>query len=194
MLENPNIPNKAPILYVIFTAEVNPTTMERLSAVMVQAIEKHVAEVYLAIATPGGQVQAGIALYNTLRAMPFALTVHNIGSVNSMGNVIFLAGTTRYATAHSTFMFHGVGFEVQSPTRMDEKIVRERLDGLLADQSQMGKIITDRSSIVEDDVAEFFRTQRTVDALWAKDNGIIEDIRDFNIPPGNPVVSFVFQR
>ena len=188
------IPNEAPTLYVIFTAEVTPTTMERLSAVMVQAIEKQVAEVYLAISTPGGQVQAGIALYNTLRAMPFALTVHNIGSVNSMGNVIFLAGTTRYATAHSTFMFHGVGFEVQGPTRMDEKIVRERLDGLLADQSQMGKIITEGSSIAEDDVAELFRTQRTVDALWAKDNGIIEDIRDFNIPPGNPVVSFVFQR
>ena len=162
MLEPANIPNEAPILYVIFTAEVTPTTMERLSAVMVQAIEKNVAEVYLAISTPGGQVQAGIALYNTLRAMPFALTVHNIGSVNSMGNVIFLAGTTRYAAAHSTFMFHGVGFEVQSPTRMDEKIVRERLDGLLADQSQMGKIITDRSSIAEDDVAELFRTQRTV--------------------------------
>ena len=190
----PNIPNQAPILYVIFTADVTPTTVERLSAVMAQAVEKRVAAVYLAISTPGGQVQAGIALYNTLRAMPFALTVHNIGSVNSMGNVIFLAGTTRYAAAHSTFMFHGVGFDVKSPIRIDEKFVRERLDSLLADQSQMGKIITERSKIAEDDVAELFRTQRTVDALWAKDNGVIEDIRNLNIPFGSPVVSFVFER
>ena len=194
MPDTNNIPNQAPMLYVIFTAEVTPTTVERLSAVMAQAAEKCVAEVHLAISTPGGQVQAGIALYNMLRAMPFALTVHNISGVNSVGNVIFLAGKTRYATMNSTFMFHGVGFDVASPIRIDEKFVRERLDSILVDQSRMGSIITERSGIGVDEVKELFRTQRTVDALWAKEKGIIEDIRNLNIPSGSPVVSLVFQR
>jgi len=115
----PKKPNPAQTLFVIFTAEISPTTVEQLIATMAQAAKQRVKSVYLGISTPGGQVQAGIALYNTLRAMPFDLTVHNVSSVNSIGNVIFLAGKTRYATASSTFMFHGVGFDVKSPLRIE---------------------------------------------------------------------------
>ena len=97
----PNIPSNATTLYTMFTAEINPTTVEKLTAVMVQAAKKNVSRVYLALSTPGGQVQAGIALYNTLVAMPFKITVHNIGSVNSVGNVIFLAGEERSSPARN---------------------------------------------------------------------------------------------
>ena len=194
MEKKPSTPNRVKTLYVIFTAEITPVTVERLTATMVQAVKEQVQEVYLAVSTPGGQVQAGIALYNTLLSMPFVLTVHNISSVNSIGNVIFLAGASRYATSNATFMFHGVGFDVNGPLRIEEQFVRDRLDSLLADQGRMGQIITSRSNIGDDKVAELFRTQRTVDATWAKDNGIVEDIRDFGIPPGSSVVSLVFQR
>lgn len=194
MPEDSNSSANGQIRYVIFTAEITPITVERLTATMAQAIDDRVSEVYLAMSTVGGQVQAGIALYNTLLAVPFALTIHNISSVNSIGNVIFLAGQKRYATANSTFMFHGVGFDVTAPTRIDERYVRDRLDSLLADQKRMGQIITTRSDIGEDKIAELFRTQTTVDADWARNNGIIEDIRDFKIPPGSAVISFVFQR
>ena len=194
MSEDSNSSANGQIRYVIFTAEITPITVERLTATMVQAINDGVSEVYLAMSTVGGQVQAGIALYNTLLAVPFVLTIHNISSVNSIGNVIFLAGQKRYATANSTFMFHGVGFDVNAPTRIDERFARDRLDSLLADQKRMGQIITTRSDIGEDKIAELFRTQTTVDADWARNNGIIEDIRDFEIPPGSAVTPLVFQR
>ena len=194
MPETSNSPNTGRTIYIIFTAEITPFTIEKLTAVMAQAAKEEVGEVYLAMSTAGGQVQAGIALYNTLLAMPFPITVHNISSVNSIGNVIFLAGEKRYATANSTFMFHGVGFDVNGPTRIDERYARDHLDSLLADQKRMGQIITTRSNIGESKIAELFRTQTTVDATWAKDNGVIEDIRDFVIPLGSPVISLVFQR
>ena len=194
MVDVPNIPNKAPVLYVMFTAEINPITAEKLTAVMVQAAKKLVKEVYLAISTPGGQVQAGITLYNTLSALPFDLTVHNIGNVDSVGNVIFLAGKSRYASESATFMFHGVGFDVKGPIRIEEQYARDRLDSLLSDQQRMGSIITSRSNIDNKAIADLFRAQKTVDSTWAKDHGMIEDIRDFSIPPGSPIVSFVFDR
>ena len=189
-----NIPNRAPTLYVIFTAEINPTTVERLTGVMVQAAKRNVEEVYLAMSTPGGQIQSGITLYNTLLAMPFPLKVHNVGNVDSIGNVVFLAGQSRYATSTATFMFHGVGFDVKGPLRLEEQFLRDHLDSLLSDQLRMGKIIASRSSLKDDEIAKLFRTQRTVDSTWAKDNGMIEDVRDFSIPPGSPIVSLVFER
>ena len=171
MVDVPNIPNKASVLYVIFTAEINPTTVEKLTAVMVQAAKKLVKEVYLAISTPGGQVQAGITLYNTLSALPFDLTVHNIGNVDSIGNVVFLAGKSRYASESATFLFHGVGIDVKGPIRIEEQYARDRLDSLLSDQQRMGSIITSRSNIDNQAIAELFRAQKTVDSTWAKDHG-----------------------
>ena len=193
-MNQPNIPNKAPVLYVIFTAEINPNTAEALTSVLVQAQKRQVGKLYLAFSSPGGSVQAGVELYNTLRAMPFELTTHNIGSVNSMGNAVFLAGSTRYADASATFMFHGVGFDVTSPIRIEEQFARDRLESILADQNRIGTIIGSQSTLNEEKVAELFRTQRTCNAEWAKDNGIVEDVRDFNVPNGVPVVSFVFDR
>ena len=93
---NENVPDGAPILYVIFTAEINPSTIEQLTGVMVQAAKKQIGEVYLALSTSGGLTQSGIALYHTLAGMPFKLTIHNIGNVDSIGNVVFLAGHSRY--------------------------------------------------------------------------------------------------
>ena len=193
-METLSIPSKAPLLYVVFTAEINPSTVERLTEVMIQAAKKNVAKVYLAFSTPGGEVRSGIALYNTLLGMPFDLTVHNLSSVNSVGNVVFLAGVNRYATPHSTFMFHGVGLDVNSRTRVEEQIARNWLDSILADQSRMGSIIAERSNLGSPEIAKLFSTQRTVDADWAMQNGIIQDIKDFSVPNGTPVLSLVFNR
>ena len=43
----------------------------------------------------------GVAIYTTLRALPLDLTTHNIGNVDSIGNIIFLAGARRYASIWS---------------------------------------------------------------------------------------------
>jgi alpha/beta hydrolase fold/Clp protease len=40
------------------------------------------------LSTLGGQVAQGIAVYNVLRALPISVTTYNVGSVNSIGNVI----------------------------------------------------------------------------------------------------------
>lgn len=74
----------------------------------------------------------GMNLYNILRAMPFKLVTHNVGNVDSIDNAVFLAGEERYASPHSTFMFHGVaaGFEAG---QVEAKRLRERLDGIKAD-------------------------------------------------------------
>ena len=69
----------------------------------------------------------GMNLYNVLRALPIKLTVHNVGNVDSIGNAVFLAGSPRYACPHSTFMFHGVGFDISQGARLEEKLLTERL-------------------------------------------------------------------
>jgi ATP-dependent protease ClpP protease subunit len=181
-------------VYVSFSAEINPHTTETLLAVMAKCAEDGFQDVSLLLSTPGGAVMNGMNLYYVLRGMPFRLTTHNVGNVDSIGNVVFLAGEPRYAAPHSTFMFHGVGFDISGGERLEEKGLRERLDGILADQKRMGAIIEERTNLTAEAVEELFRQAQTKDATFAAGTGIVDEIRDVEIPPGSPIASLVFQR
>ena len=136
----------------------------------------------------------GLNLYNVLRALPFQLTTHNVGNVDSIGNAVFLAGETRYACPHSTFMFHGVGFGVQQNSVLEEKFLIEKLQGVQSDQKRIGSILEERTNIPKEEVARLFLEMQTKDAAFAASCGIVNEIRDVKIPLGSPVVSLVFQR
>jgi ATP-dependent Clp protease protease subunit len=181
-------------VYVSFSAEIIPATTEALIAVFAKCANEGAEEVYLMLSTPGGSVMNGMNLYNVIRAMPFRLVTHNVGNVDSIGNAVFLAGERRYASPHSTFMFHGVGFDTQPGTRLEEKLLRERLDGLLADQKRIGAIIEERTELSADQVQGLFLEAQTKDAAYAVGAGIVHEVRDIQVPPGSPIISLVFQR
>jgi ATP-dependent protease ClpP protease subunit len=183
-----------PEVYVSFSAEINVNTTETLLAAMANFANQHVQRVTLCISTPGGQVMCGMNLYNMLRAMPFELTTHNVGNVDSIGNAIFLAGEKRYACPHSTFMFHGVGFNAEPGKVFEEKLLRERLDGVLADQKRIGTVLEERTTLTSPQIEPLFRDAQTKDADYAVSAGIVHEIKEVAIPSGTPVISLVFQR
>ncbi len=180
--------------YVSFSAEINPTTTENLIAVLAQLCNQQACEVHLLLSTPGGSVMHGFTIYNVLRALPIKLVTHNVGNVDSIGNVIFLAGQERYACPNSMFMFHGVGFDVTNPVRLVDQSLREHLDSIGSDHRRIGAVIGHYTSLKEADVVELFKEARTKDAPWAKDVGMIDAICEAKVPPGIPVHALVFNR
>ena len=124
----------------------------------------------------------GLAVYNILRGIPFGVITHNAGNVDSIGNAIFLAGEERYASPHSTFMFHGVGFEGAPGLRFEEKFLRERLDSILADQTRIGAIIQERTQLSAEQVEGLFLEAQTKDATYAASTGIVNEVHDLDIP------------
>jgi ATP-dependent Clp protease protease subunit len=194
MATEPEAQQTPPEVYVSFSAEIDANTTESLIATMVNLSNQGVQRVVLCMSTPGGAVMNGMNVYNMLRALPFTLVTYNVGNVDSIGNAIFLAGDERYASPHSTFMFHGVGFTAQGGKHFDEKLVRERLDGLLADQKRIGSIIEERTTLTSQQVEPLFRDAQTKDATYAVGAGIVHEIKDLEIPQGAPVISLVFQR
>jgi ATP-dependent Clp protease, protease subunit len=181
-------------IYVSFSAEIMATTTEALIALLSKHVNDGVKEVYLMLSTPGGTVMNGMNLYNVLRALPVKLITHNMGNVDSIGNAVFLAGQERYACRHSTFMFHGVGVDLPSGTRLEEKFLRERLNGVMADQKRIGSIIGERTNLKGRQIMNLFKEARTKDADYARRVGIVHDILDATIPVGAPIFSLVFPR
>jgi len=195
MLPGVPVPPPTPVVYVSFSAEIVPQTTEALIASIADLVNKRVRHIYLMLSSPGGSVMHGITIYNFLRSLPVELTIHNVGNVDSIGNAIFLAGQHRYACPNATFMFHGVGFDLVNQTlRMEEKWVRERLDSIVSDQRRIGSIIADRTTLSAQEIERLFFEAQTKDATFAAGCGIVNEIRDVQIPAGSPIVSLVFQR
>jgi ATP-dependent Clp protease, protease subunit len=189
-----SVPPGTELVYVSFSAEVNAATTETLIAAMANCANLGVKRVCLAISTPGGNVMNGLNVYNVLQGLPFELTTHNVGNVDSIGNVMFLAGAKRYATPNATFMFHGVGFDALPGQRLEEKNLRELLDGIASNHKRIGSIIVDHSTLSDRAAGTLFREAQTKDADWAMANGIIHEIKDFNATPGAPIIPLIFQR
>jgi ATP-dependent protease ClpP protease subunit len=182
-----------PAAYISFSNVVNQVTTENLLGLLAQQMNSGIDEVHLALSTPGGSVMNGLTAYNIMRALPLKLITYNVGSVNSIGNVLFLAGEERYACGVSSFMFHGVGFDVNAGMRFEEKVLRERLDSILNDQQRIGEVIRHRTSIDAREVKRLFLQAATKDSTYALQKGIINAVREFQVPKGAQLFQLVFK-
>lgn len=180
--------------YVSFSAEINPSTTESLINGMANLHNNNATEVHLLFSTPGGSIMNGFNLYNVLRAFPFRLIVHNVGNVDSIGNVIFLAGTDRRAAPHSTFMFHGAGFDMAAATRLTEPLLRESIASLAADHKRMAEVFNQHTTLSIEDAVALFKEASTKDAAWASAVRFTQTTSEPQIPVGIPVHSLVFNR
>lgn len=167
--------------YVLFSQGINDQTVNELVAT-VNEISRRGEDVYLMLNSGGGNVHAGIHCYNMLMALPTTLTVHNMGHVDSVANVLFLAGSQRYATASSVFLFHGVSFTFNDPITLDAAGFREHLDAVLADNNRIAGIIERHSALSLSQASKLFEEQRVYDANWARDNEFIHNVLDVELP------------
>lgn len=184
------------IVYLSFSAKIEVKTIEQLLAFCAGKVNEGFDEIHIGLSTPGGSVRDGINAFHVLRALPIKIVMYNTGGVDSIGNAIFLAGDERYAGKGTTFMFHGVGFDVGPGTsvRFEEKILQERLDSIRADNKKIAGIISSRTSIKTKEAADLFVQQATKDTAYAHKYGIIDAVKDFSVPKGVQVFQMVFNR
>ncbi len=174
--------------YLTFNHGIDQASARALITACGNCASNGVTDLYLLLSTSGGSIQEGFAIYNVLRGLPFNLTIHNVGNVDSVGNVIFLAGKKRYACSNASFMFHGVGLTVENVT-LDVPKVKEILQSLEADTNRMASVVVNRAAFPDPaTVTNLYSTARTVDAQFALANGLIHEIRDVAIPAGASVV------
>jgi len=174
--------------YVHFSRDINPQNTHELIAALRGVANSQDRDVTLLVNSNGGNVLAGIHAHNMILALPINLTTHNVGNVDSIANVIFLAGASRLASPPSTFMFHSVGIDQPGPIRLEERNLRQVLDSVVADNKRIGGIIANRTNLTARRAGALFREQRTHDAQWALGHGFIQQIAVPQLPPGANVI------
>lgn len=179
--------------YLSFNLDVNPNSAALLLAACAKVTSMGVENIHLLLNSPGGHVASGIGVYNTLRALPSKVHTYNIGSVDSITNVIFQAGETRTAAEDATFLFHGVATTIHAQARFDEAQLSEILDSIEKDNSRIVDILARHTSIDVEQGREFIRKGKTLRAEEALKHGVIEKIGPVNVPPGAPIEQLVLR-
>lgn len=181
-------------VYMSFMDQVNEKTTQALLNVIGQYTSKGVEYIHLLLSTTGGSVVAGIDIYNKLRALPITLTTYNTGSINSVGNLLYLAGEKRYAVPSCSFMFHGVGINVGQNQRLEEKNLRDQLSSIQRDQERLAKILEERCNNIDaTEARNLFLEAAFITPVQAKDMGLVHEVREVRIPKGVPFLSLVFK-
>jgi ATP-dependent Clp protease protease subunit len=141
--------------YIKFFAPVIQGTIAALMQIVDNKLKQGATKLGLLISTPGGDVFQGLSAYNFLKGFPLEITTHNFGSADSIGVVLFCAGSRRLSVPHARFLLHGVQCNFQQPVSLEEKQLEERLKGLPIDMGNIARVIadtvkTDKDKIIQD--------------------------------------------
>jgi ATP-dependent Clp protease protease subunit len=126
------------------------------------------------INSPGGQVYAGMAIYDTMRMIPNKISTVAVGVAASFGTVLLAAGEKgqRYALPHATIHMHqplgGAQGQASDIEIQAKEILRikERLNEILS-----GATGQDIETIVRDTERDFYMS-----AQQAADYGLVDKV------------------
>ena len=131
-------------------------------------------EIHMYINSPGGQIYAGLAIYDTMRMIPNKISTVAVGVTASFGTVLLAAGTKgqRYALPHATIHMHQPLGGAQGQATDIEIQAKE----ILRLKSRINEILSESTGqtlkvIEQDTERDFFLT-----AQQAVDYGLVDKI------------------
>lgn len=131
-------------------------------------------EISLYIHSPGGNVYAGLAIYDTMQAISNPIATWAVGLTASMGTILLAAGTAgrRIALSHATIHMHPAGGGTQGYTTDVEIQYKElkRMDDL--GQAILAKHTGQSVATIAAD----FERDRWMDAETAKAYGLVDQV------------------
>lgn len=175
--------------YIVFIADVQKEQIGRLRVALTDAVNSKVDEIYLAISSGGGNVVEGLAIAALIKSLSINVITHNIGQTDSVANVIFAAGKKRYANGHTSFLFHGVTLPINSNlTEHQLNELHEQVKRLRGAVSTGFALYT---GIPLEDVSGWMAASggTILPAADCLAKAIIHEIREFNIPNGEQIVT-----
>lgn len=175
--------------YIKFFAPVMQDSINVLMQIVDRKLSQGAKKMGLLISTPGGDVFQGLSAYNFLKGIPLEITTHNFGSADSIGVVLFCAGTKRLSVPHARFLLHGVMCNFQGPVSLEEKQLEERLKGLQIDMGNISSIIADTVNKDKQAVLNDMLNRTTLYPEEAIEYGLVHEIRSELFEPGAEVIS-----
>ena len=175
--------------YIRFMAPVIPVTIDQLMKTIDQKLHQKYERINLLISSPGGSVFHGLSVYNFLKGAPIEVYTYNFGSVDSIGVVIYCAGSKRFCVPHARFLIHGVKMNFNGQMSFDEFQIHEHLKSVQIDQKNIARVIADNTSKGADVIEKDMHDRKTLNPSDAKDYGLVHEIKSELFPANSEFIS-----
>ncbi len=179
---------------VRFFAPVIDATVNALMSAVDQKMKQGTQDFTILISSPGGSVIHGLSAYNYLKGLPVSITTHNFGSVDSIGIVLYCAGSRRLSVPQARFLFHGVNVQFRGEQNLDEKLLEERLKGLRIDVENIAKVIAVNTGKSTKDITDAMIERTTLNPEEAQSWGLVHAIKSELFEAGSEVIAIQAQQ
>lgn len=131
-------------------------------------------EISFYINSPGGEISAGLAIYDTLQLVNAPISTIAVGMTASMATVLLAAGTAnrRYALPHATIHVHQPLGGVQGQAADIEIAAKE----ILRMRDLINKILMHHTGLSEDQIQQFTDRDFYMTAEQATEYGIVDKV------------------
>jgi ATP-dependent protease ClpP protease subunit len=175
-------------VYLVYHDEITTDKSKALMEVCSQIVmQLEVDDLHFLFSSSGGAVDSAITLYNFIKALPMNIVMHNIGSIDSAANVVFMAGAERYAAQDTSFLFHGVGYGFGVIAGISKSQIEEGLSIITEAENKIANILASNSSLTENEVRKLFERGESKPASFALSKGVVTELRQPAIPNGAPI-------
>ena len=165
-----------------FSSSITAISAQALRDICLQALQQGASELRIHLSCDGGSNFHGFALFNFLRSLPIPLTIHNIGNVESMGVVVYLAGQRRIANLHSRFLIHPLHWDF-GQGRVDLPRLNEYSARLNDDVERYAKIFEEVAGSEKLDIRPHLTSNhRILDSQSAVEIGLCQDVAEATLP------------
>lgn len=133
-------------------------------------------DISMYINSPGGQIYAGLAIYDTMKMIPNKISTVAVGVTASFGTVLLAAGTkgSRYALPHATIHMH----QPLGGTQGQASDIEIQAKEILRLKSNLNEILAESTNqkieVIEKDTERDFY----LNAKQAVDYGLVDKILD----------------
>lgn len=187
------IKSMKPVVIRFFSPVIDDTVNALINAVD-QKMKQGVKDFIILISSPGGSVFHGLSVYNYLRGLPASITTHNFGSVDSIGIILYCAGSTRLSVPQARFLLHAVNVQFKGDQNLEEKQLEERIKGLRIDIENIAKVIVANTHKSVEDITNAMLERTTLNPNEALSWGLVHEVKSELFQAGSEVISIQAQQ
>lgn len=176
-------------LHVVhFSGPITPAACCNVQSVCSQALGQGATRIRLHLASEGGSTLYGFAMYGYLKSLPIPVDTHNLGGVNSMANIVFLAGEQRSASNFARFLLHPMAWMFNAGGVDHSRLLE--ISGSLNDDVERYVSIFEKSTADAEEPLDIRSiisgNAQLVTPELALRSGIIHSVTDSVLPHGTP--------
>ena len=177
--------------YLVFIGPISNNATRFLRNACCTAVNDKVTDLTIQFSSSGGTVDEGFSLYEFLLSLPLTLTMHNIGVVNSVAIIVFLAGDKRFANDNTIFYMHDETWTTLGAREYTSSKLKEYTYLLESSRLRAKSILKLRTKLDQSflESPDFFKEPISYQPSAAKSAGIIHEIQDALVPFGEMVLN-----